>query len=118
MLDSAKGTTISRVAIARRCPKISHLFIADDNLVFLKATDAKFETFQAIMVKYEKASGQCINPSKSMVFFSKNVPTAVRSALRNKLNMKEVDNLEKYLGWPSLFNSGKVKDFKFLIDKV
>lgn len=34
------------------------------------------------------------------------------------MRMMEVENLGRYLGLPSLFNNGKIKDFKFSIDKV
>lgn len=57
MLASACSHSLTGVAIARSCPSITHLFFADDSLIFLRATMEKFGIFRNIMETYEKASG-------------------------------------------------------------
>ncbi|PON56585.1 hypothetical protein PanWU01x14_179980, partial [Parasponia andersonii] len=44
--------------------RISHLFFADDNLVFTHTTTQDAETLYRILLWYEKASGQKINLEK------------------------------------------------------
>lgn len=89
--------------IAQKC--LIYFFV-DDSPVFLKAN------------AYERASGQCINFSKSMVCFSPNVKLDLICHLSDILNVKVVTDLSTYLGLPSTFSRGKCKDFQFLLDRV
>lgn len=54
---AARMRRMVEVSIARACPKISHLFFADDSLIFLKAAAVEFGFFKSILQDYEKASG-------------------------------------------------------------
>ncbi|XP_027103338.1 uncharacterized protein [Coffea arabica] len=65
---------ISRISIRRRGPSASHLFFADDTLIFWKAIPSQAEELMKILAKHEKGSGQRIDFDKSFVFFNKNVP--------------------------------------------
>lgn len=60
---------ISGVSIASSRPPISHLFFADDSLVFFKATWNCARIHHCLYL-YEKASGQLINFEKSSLSFS------------------------------------------------
>ena len=51
----SKGT-IQEVAVARRGPKISHLFFADDSLIFCKANRRDCNKVLDILNVYEQAS--------------------------------------------------------------
>ena len=63
------------VAISRGGPKITHLFFADDSLLFCKATIHDVSCIQSILKEYEEASGQQTNRLKTIIFFfSKSTP--------------------------------------------
>ena len=62
---------ISGLKIAKECPAISHLFFADDTLIFCKATKEEEQQVMQILKIYESASGQMINADKSSVFLGK-----------------------------------------------
>ena len=49
--------TLKGVFISRGGPKITHLFFADDSLLFCKATTDDVNRIQGILSQYEKASG-------------------------------------------------------------
>jgi hypothetical protein len=66
---------IQGVSLCRGRPKITHLFFADDSLLFTKATTAACDKIQLILRHYERASGQQVNRDKTTIFFSKAVPT-------------------------------------------
>ena len=58
-------------------PRLSHLFFADDNLIFCKASIEERNTLQRILTVYEEASGQQLNRTKTSLFFSSNTPNGI-----------------------------------------
>lgn len=81
---------------------ISHLFFADDTLLFTKASVTEAEEISDIHPTYEMASGQKINLEKSKVSFGRNVSLNLHNMLHERLQVKTVlKEREKYLGLPS-----------------
>lgn len=60
---------LTGMKLGKYCPKISHLFFADDSLIFCKASIEEAWAFQNLLKTYELASGQMVNVSKSTLFF-------------------------------------------------
>ncbi|KAL5573647.1 hypothetical protein UlMin_023244 [Ulmus minor] len=60
------------IKIASGCPSISHLFFADDSLIFCKAKLSEATHLKSCLNSYAKASGQLINFDKSAFSFSPN----------------------------------------------
>ena len=60
------------VSVCRRGPKISHLFFADDSLIFGRATEAEGLEILRILKVYESSSGQQLNNQKTSLYFSRN----------------------------------------------
>lgn len=58
--------------VARGAPSITHLFFADDCLIFFKATDQEACLVKNILTMYGSASGQIVNYNKSSISFSAN----------------------------------------------
>jgi hypothetical protein len=65
---------IQGVKIAPTAPEITHLFFADDSLMFCRANKEETSHIQAIITQYQMASGQMVNYNKSEIIFSKKVP--------------------------------------------
>ena len=68
------------VAASARGPRISHLFFADDSLIFCKATKKEGAEVQRILQVY---LGQQLNRNKMALFFSQNTPTRIQDAIKS-----------------------------------
>ena len=68
---------IRGVAICRNGPKISHLFFADDSVLFCSAKEAECQKILDILAIYERGTSQKINHEKTNIFFSSNTPYEV-----------------------------------------
>lgn len=65
---------ISGIKLKPTCPILSHLFFADDAILFLKANKEECGHILNVLESYNTASGQLINFNKSGISFSSNVP--------------------------------------------
>ena len=59
---------LKRVVIARNSPQVSHLFFADDSILFCKTNKGDFKKVVEILKEYESASGQLINRENQVLF--------------------------------------------------
>lgn len=109
---------ITGLKVARKVLAISHLFFADDSLLFFKATTTEAIVIKEVLKKYEVCSGQTINFSKSTVTFSINTHQAMREEIANILNVTESNNFGKYLGLPSIIGKNKKQVFNYIIEKI
>lgn len=71
------------IKLSRTGPSVSHLFFADDSLVFFKATPEACEGVNNILAKFSRLSGEVINFQKSLIMFSPNTPLGCRQQMRN-----------------------------------
>lgn len=115
---SVRENFIRGICIARGAPIVSHLFFADDNLVFFKATQSDCENLKNCLVQYERASGQMINYDKSAITFSTNTPSPVKESIRLHLNMSVCQGHDVYLGLPTFSLRSKRIQFGYLRDRV
>jgi hypothetical protein len=119
MLNQAEVRgVISGVPTSKRGPKISHLFFADDSLLFCKANSVEWRRLTKILDKYEAASGQKLNKEKTSIFFSRNTSAEKREEITRLSGLQATEKYEKYLGLPTLVGKSRVKAFKSIQDRV
>ena len=58
---AARDDIIRGFSLCKNGPKITHLFFADDSLLFCRARKEDLQAIQKILTSYEHASGQKIN---------------------------------------------------------
>ena len=116
--NAALNQKISGVSICRGCPRITHLFFTDDNLLFCKANGQECQHLIEILQLYEAASGQKINADKSSIFFSNNTSEDRRYEVLNVLGPMQVIRHKKYLGLPSIIGKSRVEIFAEVKEKV
>ncbi|XP_019163454.1 PREDICTED: uncharacterized protein LOC109159798 [Ipomoea nil] len=109
---------IHGIRIARGAPSVSHLFFADDSLLFFRATSEEAQTIKDCLEMYSAASGQVINYEKSNAMFSSNTDHATRRTVADCVGVQETTDLGKYLGLPSALGRNKTRTFQFIEQKV
>ena len=70
--QASENGDIHGFSICTNGPKLTHLFFADDCLLFCRSTLEECEKIQQILAYYEEATGQVVNKDKTTLLFSKN----------------------------------------------
>lgn len=107
-----------RVKTSRSGLAFSHLFFADDLILFGKAGPENCATIKRVLEEFCVSLGQTISAEKSRVFFSPNIDPNQREVLADLLGFQETSNLSKYLGYPLKHSSSHRQDFGFVLDRV
>ncbi|XP_065623699.1 uncharacterized protein LOC136065014 [Quercus suber] len=116
--NAARSKELHGISICRGCPFITHLFFADDSLLFCNASSQECHTLTEILKKYEAASGQMINTDKSSIFFSHNTPQEVKDGILEILGPMQGTCHSKYLGLPSIIGKSKNEVFAEIKERV
>ncbi|KAK3198138.1 hypothetical protein Dsin_021553 [Dipteronia sinensis] len=113
-----EGGRLSGFQCSRGGPTISHLFFADDSLLFSKANEGNCVAVKNILETYARASCQLINFSKSAVCVSPSMSIVESERIASMIGVKLVDCHENYLGLPCFSGRSKRKLFAHIVDRV
>lgn len=106
------------IRLSKNGPHISHLFFADDLILFAEANLDQVEVINNVLSLFCQASGQRVNADKTRVFFSSNINHNRATQLSEELGFTRTSGLGKYLGAPIHHGRVSKKSYKFIIDKV
>ena len=106
------------IKISRHGPSITHLFFADNSLIFCKANSQEAKELKRILEMYEQESGQMVNLDKSSVFFSKNVNLATKEDVCTELGGIQPVSQGKYLGLAMVISRSKGQLFGYIKDNI
>ena len=109
---------IRGISICRNGPQLTHLFFADDSLLFCRVLIQECMHIQDLLSTYEEASGQKLNKDKTTLFFSKNTDRETQDSIIDLLGVPEIKQYEKYLGLPSFVGRNKKASLAFIKDRV
>ena len=97
---------------------ISHLFFADDRLLFCRSTMTQWNHLSAILHLYKGASRQKMNSNKTAIFFSKNSAVIDKDQIQGVARIPVDQRYDTYLGLPALVGRSRIRAFRSIKDKV
>lgn len=106
------------ISASRGGPQISHLFFADDNVIFGDVVPPQAAEVRRILKDYEAASGQKVNLDKSIVVFSRNTTVQVRDEITTILGVVESKKHGKYLGLLAVMGKSKKEVLAHIQERV
>lgn len=78
---------IRGVSICRNGLRLTHLLLANDNLIFCRAKEGECQKLLEVLAKYESASRQQINREKTTLFFNKSTSQALQNTIKAALGV-------------------------------
>ncbi|XP_057774811.1 uncharacterized protein LOC130993790 [Salvia miltiorrhiza] len=96
----------------------THLFYADDIILFCKATVQNARKIQEIINYYGSISGQICSSEKSNIFFARRVPTDRRRAIQRALHFSIGCLPTSYLGVPIFIGRRRKAFFLPIYDRI
>lgn len=106
------------IKLGRRGPPLSHLFFADDLVLFGSTTQRQLQLIEDILAEFCAASGQVVNLSKTRIYLSRNILREDASRICRQLRFQRTDCLGKYLGVPLLHSRVTADTYKYLVERT
>ncbi|PNX79499.1 ribonuclease H [Trifolium pratense] len=98
--------------------KLSHIFFADDILLFAKATATQTRVIDEVLKNFCAMSGLMISHAKSKFCTSSGVVRSKRESIANCSNIQATDRFENYLGFKMFYGRVRKQDFNVVYDRV
>lgn len=116
--DAIGGGEWVPIRLRKNGPLLSHLFFADDLVLFGEASQSQAEVMMRCINRFCEASGQKMNKNKTRVYFSRNVHISRGISLSHTMGIGLTGDLGKYLGIPLLHKKASYLTFAPVIEKT
>ncbi|CAL8098742.1 unnamed protein product [Prunus armeniaca] len=118
IVEAVKNCNWKRVKSSKGGPYVSHMFFADDLILFAEATPRQAYIMKQCLDDFCRASGQVVNFEKSAIYCSPNISKELAYDISHICGSSLTNNLGKYLGMPLLHSRVTKTTYKNLVDKV
>ena len=118
LYKARKEGLLTGVPTSKKGPELSHLFFADDSLLFCRASLSQWNQLYYILHQYELTSGQKMNTNKTGIFFSKNTPVVVKNLIQGVAGISSTQCYDTYLGLLAIVGRSRIRAFKSIKDRV
>lgn len=99
-------------------PAISHLFFADDLVLFAEASVSQATILKSCMDEFCNQSGQTVNFDKSAIYCSPNTCRTDVKLISRVFGSPSTDDLGRYLGMPLINTRVTKATYASIVDKV
>ena len=82
--------SLKGVSICRNGPRVSHLFFADESVLFCRTKELECQVILDILSIYERGLGQKINKNKTNIFFSSNTQHDLETRIQQLLEVPAI----------------------------
>ena len=106
------------ITLSRNGVPLSHLFFADDLLLFAEASVEQTSIISSVLDSFCYSFGSKVNKSKTLIYFSKNVGDSEANVISGMLGYSVTKDLGKYLGIPLQHSRVSSCMYQELIAKV
>ncbi|KAL9426246.1 hypothetical protein AB3S75_033092 [Citrus x aurantiifolia] len=104
--------------LSQRGTPITHVFFADDLLIFAEAYCTQVAVITDVLNTFCVSSGTKVNKQKSQVFFSKNAQPCNMRNIGTTLGFSVTTDLGNYLGMPLLHSRVSKATYHGILEKV
>lgn len=103
---------------SRSGPRVSHLFFANDLLLFGEATSRQARVMETILQRCCMESGQKVNLEKSWICYAPNTPIGIGHTISHNFGIPQTKELGSYLGVPLLHGRAALTHFRYLMERI
>ena len=107
-----------KVRASRSGPSFSHVFFADDLMLFAKADYKNCEAINEVLDNFCNLAGQRVSITKSKILFSPNVTSRRARGICRRMGIAATTNLGKYLGFPIIYQGRVGNAYNFVVNKI
>ncbi|GLT30193.1 hypothetical protein SLA2020_050080 [Shorea laevis] len=104
--------------LSRRGLALSHLFFADDLMLFCDASHTQVEVVMDCLQEFSSESGLHINLNKSKLYVSPNIQRHMAGAFSEACGIPLTSDLGIYLGVPILHGRSTASTYKYILEKI
>ncbi|GMI99700.1 hypothetical protein HRI_003639300 [Hibiscus trionum] len=104
--------------MARSGIPLSHLFFADDLILYAKADISQAQVISDVLKEFEKCSGHKVSVRKSQIYFSPNTNPSLQDEICMAIGFQKTLSLGTYLGVPVRHERMRIADFDFILDRI
>ena len=106
------------IKLSREGPSLSHIFFADDLLLFSEATVEQARVIQQCLDEFCRVSGQKVSKGKTRILFSKGMSNSLSLEICQVLGFARTHSLERYLGATVIQGRVDRQTFKNTVEKM
>lgn len=106
------------IRLSRGGMQVSHLFFADDLLLFDEASYSQARLMEYVLREFCQESGQRVNKGKSLIWFAPRTPTYLRASVCSSFGVRASSKLGVYLGIVLCHDRKGKLQYQSIVDKA